>query len=399
MKKISVIIGANWGDEGKGVMTDYLCNAHTLNVRFNGGAQAGHTVVTPTGVRHVFHHFGSGTLRGAKTFLSSHFITNPILFAKELKGLHNSGIYPTIFIDEKSLVTIPFDMMINQAIEVKRGDKRHGSCGVGICETIDREFSRIEVGHIKLLSDAYLTSLLRNTRDNWVPHRLKSLGLTKEDIPYLMSETIIERFIEDFRYLKHNSMITTWEEIYAKHWFNDFVFEGAQGLQLDQDNKQFPHVTRSKTGITNVINMLSSVRYIKEIDVFYMSRVYATRHGAGPLKNELKKLPYGKVIDETNQPNPHQGTLRFAPLEVHDLIEEITKDIKNKQEFTINPNICFTCIDQLGKSKMMDYCKELYTGKAYYSEIAESVAFNIRAKQYYSSYGPTRDTIIKTELK
>lgn len=74
------VIGAGFGDEGKGLMTDYCCQRpkYTTVVRFNGGAQAGHTVVTPDGRRHVFSHFGSGTLRGAATFLSRFFICNPI---------------------------------------------------------------------------------------------------------------------------------------------------------------------------------------------------------------------------------------------------------------------------------------------------------------------------------
>ena len=85
--KISVVIGANYGDEGKGLATDYLASQGTksLVVRFNGGAQAGHTVVTPDGCRHVFHHFGSGVFAEADTFLSKFFIVNPILFRTEFE--------------------------------------------------------------------------------------------------------------------------------------------------------------------------------------------------------------------------------------------------------------------------------------------------------------------------
>lgn len=80
------VIGASFGDEGKGLVTDYLCaiQGAGIVVRFNGGAQAGHTVVTPDGLRHVHHHFGSGTLWGTPTFLSQFFIVNPIAFLAEL---------------------------------------------------------------------------------------------------------------------------------------------------------------------------------------------------------------------------------------------------------------------------------------------------------------------------
>lgn len=85
-----VVIGANFGDEGKGLVTDWLCaQGAGVVVRFNGGAQAGHTVETPEG-RHVFHHLGSGTFCNVPTYLSQYFICNPILFLHELERLQAS---------------------------------------------------------------------------------------------------------------------------------------------------------------------------------------------------------------------------------------------------------------------------------------------------------------------
>ena len=92
----SVVIGANYGDEGKGLMTDFLCRQHSadLVVRFNGGAQAGHTVVTPEGERHVFHHIGSGYFAGVPTYLSKFFVSNPVLFKQEYQELRIPSSYP-----------------------------------------------------------------------------------------------------------------------------------------------------------------------------------------------------------------------------------------------------------------------------------------------------------------
>lgn len=90
--KARVVIGSSFGDCGKGLVTDYLCSQGAgIVVRFNGGANAGHTVVTPDGQRHVFSHFGSGTLLGVPTFLSSFFVCNPIQFAKELDRIAGTG--------------------------------------------------------------------------------------------------------------------------------------------------------------------------------------------------------------------------------------------------------------------------------------------------------------------
>ncbi|HCB15329.1 MAG TPA: adenylosuccinate synthase, partial [Gammaproteobacteria bacterium] len=112
-----VVIGAQFGDEGKGRWVDYYAAKNSddgIVIRFNGGAQAGHTVVTPDGRRHVFSHIGSGAFAGAKTFLSRFFVCNPILFLKEREKLAALGIKPVTGIDPASPVTTPYDMMINQ---------------------------------------------------------------------------------------------------------------------------------------------------------------------------------------------------------------------------------------------------------------------------------------------
>ena len=93
MAEVKVIIGANFGDEGKGLMSDYFAaeaaaqGVKALVICSNGGAQRGHTVVTPRGERHVFHHFGSGTLAGADTWLPRYYILNPIMFMDEYEEL------------------------------------------------------------------------------------------------------------------------------------------------------------------------------------------------------------------------------------------------------------------------------------------------------------------------
>ena len=155
-KQIKVVIGANFGDEGKGLMTDYFCkrlseNGSVLNIRFNGGAQAGHTVVVPTlgqQKRHVFSHFGAGSfVNGTDTYLSGNFILNPILFCRERDEMYrNFWFYPKVYIHESCKITTPFDMLVNQIVERSRGDQRHGSCGVGINETVVR-YRNYGIGH------------------------------------------------------------------------------------------------------------------------------------------------------------------------------------------------------------------------------------------------------------
>src|SRR6266436_2186871 len=102
------VIGANFGDEGKGLVTDYLCATQGAGmvVRYNGGAQAGHTVVPPDRkYRHVFHHFGSGTMCGVPTFLSQFFVCNPLACMYEANELLALGVNPVLYAHPNCLVT------------------------------------------------------------------------------------------------------------------------------------------------------------------------------------------------------------------------------------------------------------------------------------------------------
>src|SRR5690606_12238557 len=104
------VIGIGFGDEGKGITTDFLCSRsrNPIVVRFSGGHQAGHTVVL-NGVRHVFSNFGSGTLRGAPTYWAKYCTVNPIGIINELDSLIKKGITPKLYIDEKCPITTPYD--------------------------------------------------------------------------------------------------------------------------------------------------------------------------------------------------------------------------------------------------------------------------------------------------
>jgi adenylosuccinate synthase len=305
------VIGANFGDEGKGLITDYLCaQGAGIVVRFNGGAQAGHSVVTPESQRHVFSHFGSGTLARIPTFLSQFFICNPICYFRELKDMHENGITPTtLYAHPNCLVTTFADMMINQRLEEQRGKARHGSVGLGVSETVERSFvPELKITMADLWNGIPLTSRLEQICGRYAEFRTGK----KIDEPSMVEHYLkaCERFAE----LVHPLGIAQCK---------DPVFEGAQGLLLDQDNKEyFPHVTRSNTGMKNV-RLLCEQAGIKNIDAYYVSRTYLTKHGAGPMPGEDQKMFFE---DNTNTEHPWQGILRFAPLNVDSLRKRCAAD-------------------------------------------------------------------------
>ena len=409
MKRISIVIGSMWGDEAKGHMTDILCNikkntasSNTIVVRFNGGSQASHTVVTKSGKRHAFRHFGSGTFSGAKTYLSKFFIVNTVSFVLERKELIESfDINPCVFVNPDCIVTTFWDIYINQAIETLREGKRHGSCGFGINETVERSnIPKYKITVMDLLSKERLRCKLLAIQNEYVPKRLKNeYNLEIKDLPekyqkLLTDSENIEMFLFYADEFISNIQIHT-DQILNR--FDNVVFEGAQGLLLDQNNeKYFPHVTSSNTGIKNVMEILQKLNFGGKVDIYYMSRCYITKHGAGPFKNELKSKPYSKIEDLTNVPNEFQGTLRFGYLDFDLLIEEIKKDLVNlTQEASVN--ITFTCLDQLD-----EYVKYYYNSKLREEKSNNflKVAWNILCKaeiegfcNIYGTYGPTRDCI------
>lgn len=397
MRRVSVVIGANYGDEGKGLVTDYLAaqSENALVVRFNGGAQAAHTVVTPNGDRHIFHHFGSGSLTGAKTFLAKHFLVNPIMYRTEYQKLKDLGIFPKPYLDPRCYITTPFDMMVNQAAEKQRGKKRHGSCGLGIHETVHRsQLWMYGLGiQVKDLGNVNcLTEKLLKIRDSYIPQRKKELGLSDKFFDYLHDDRIISRYLDDLKFLWKTSETREFEDL---GWQGDFIFEGAQGLLLDMDHTNFPYVTCSKTGILHAATMCQDLT-LPQVDVYYVTRSYNTRHGAGPFPNEVKKLPYYKIEDKTNAWNQWQGSLRFGYLDPSYLIHNIKNDLQGHHfKGAINPKLVMTCVDQLPSSGM-HYVDSGKINEIKPEEFAETLSSGIGSTGTYLSKGPTRSTI--TEL-
>jgi adenylosuccinate synthase len=305
------VIGANFGDEGKGLMVDYLCaQGAGMVVRFNGGAQAGHTVISPAGERHVFRHFGSGTLAGVPTFLSQFFVCNPLVALREAAELISLNARPILYAHPNCLVTTFADMMINQQREDDLGAKRHGSVGVGFQETINRS----ELPELKITMSDIWNNIPLEDRLSQICGRYAQFRTGKRiENP----EAMIGNFIEACQ-----EFANAVNPLGIKQC-DDPVFEGAQGLQLDQGNREFfPHLTRSNTGMKNVRELCGQAG-IGGIDIYYVSRTYVTRHGAGPLPNEDARM---RFEDNTNLDHKYQGKIRFAPLSANHLMARCRKD-------------------------------------------------------------------------
>jgi adenylosuccinate synthase len=356
--KCSVVIGANYGDEGKGLMTDYLCRLHKadLVIRFNGGSQAGHTVVTPEGQRHVFGHIGSGYFANVPTYLSKYFILNPITFRKEYEELGVRKDYE-IIIDSDSMVTTYWDMLANRFIEKIMGDTAHNSCGLGIYETITRS-KGLQCTNLKIF-DAMDKEKLETVCQYWhvkMEILLESYGKGRILPEWVESafekkrrDEINSKYIEDVYFMYNHVSIAPNGINYND--YNYAIFEGAQGLGLDQFMGKYPFITSSNTGLRNVIELHRDKCYYGganfEIDeVVYVSRTYETRHGNDRFLNAQENFP-PNIIDKTNFYNEWQGEFKYNDLSFVDLANRIELDIASVgMKDYIKRAIAFTHCDE-----------------------------------------------------
>lgn len=336
MQNIDIIIGANYGDEGKGLATDYFCSGKkSIVVLHNGGFQRGHTVVH-NDIRHVFHAFGAGTFQNADTYYAKTFILNPIFFRMEWEELVKKGVNMNnlhIYANPMCRITLPFDMMINSIVEASRGEEKHGSCGFGIFETIKRNEKYPFYVETAKKEKENIPQLLYAVREKYLFERLLEYGLEKISVKKLQEvfdENILYKYVEDLEFMLNHIEI---KDIQVICNYDEVVFEGCQGLLLDQSYiNQTTHLTPSNTGLTNpaeIIKNLTLLNFIKNVpvNVHYITRTYLTRHGAGEFPGMCNKEEINAdMYDRTNIPNNFQGEIRYGKIDIDALIERISCD-------------------------------------------------------------------------
>lgn len=298
-------VDLGFGDAGKGSIVDFLTRtygAHTV-IRYNGGAQAGHRVVAiaPDGVtqqEHVFAQFGAGTMAGAATHLSRFMVLDPLAMLAEEVHLRTLGIsdaFQRTTIDREAVVITPFQRAVNRVREALRGDRRHGSCGMGIGETVadrlayedrvllagdladrDRLYTKLaflravnlaKVAPLRAQIDACVQAapemawLLDSAWDEWLLDVYDEFTRQVQLVPGVYLSTVLARP-------------------------GAVIFEGAQGVLLDEWVGFHPHTTWSTTTLANADQLLREANYRGQLTRIGITRAYATRHGAGPFVTE-----------------------------------------------------------------------------------------------------------------
>ena len=319
MRTIAVI-GKNFGDEGKGFTCSRLASSlkKSLIIKHNGGGQAGHTVEDPEGKwRFIHHQIGAGAEYHVPTLFADSFMPDLFQLGKEVKAFTELfGFQPILYSEKNARITTIDDVLLNMGAELARGKNRHGSCGMGIEECVQRNVAGygITVEELATMSKQDLLHRLKLIRKEYTGKRAEIMGIQAPNPYYVMlnNETVLENFVEE---VKENVKLLTLVDADRK-WLEEFqhlIFETGQGLLLDQDYEAYaPHLTSSKTGIHNPAIFLEK-RGLSLEEAIYVTRPYVTRHGNGPLPCEVDRseLP-GVGEDLTNRPNEWQGTLRYA---------------------------------------------------------------------------------------
>ena len=280
MKKVDVILGLQWGDEGKGKVVDVLTPHYQVVARFQGGPNAGHTLEF-NGEKYVLRSIPSGIFQGDKVnVIGNGVVLDPILFKEEAEALARSGhdLTERLYISKKAHLILPTHRVLDAAFEAAKGSSKIGTTGKGIGPTYTDKISRngVRVGDI-FLDFKKIYEVAKARHENI----LEALGYNYD------IDELERQWFEGIEYLKKFRIID------SEHEINRFLAEdkailaeGAQGTLLDVDFGSYPFVTSSNTICAGACTGLG-IGPNRIGEVYGIFKAYCTRVGSGPFPTEL----------------------------------------------------------------------------------------------------------------
>lgn len=289
--KIDVLLGLQWGDEGKGKVVDVLTPNYDVVARFQGGPNAGHTLEFG-GEKYVLRSIPSGIFQGGKiNVIGNGVVLAPDLFMDEAKALEASGheLKSRLHISRKAHLIMPTHRVLDAAYEAAKGKSKVGTTGKGIGPTYTDKISRngLRVGDI-------FDNFEQKYREHKTRHEniLKSMGYTDYDIA-----DVEKKWMEGVEYLRGFNIVDSEHEINSLlREGKTILCEGAQGTMLDVDFGSYPFVTSSNTICAGACTGLG-IGPNKIGDVYGIMKAYCTRVGAGPFPTELFDETGRKIRD------------------------------------------------------------------------------------------------------
>lgn len=361
MKKAQIVIGLGFGDEGKGITTDFLAQQQpeSIVIRFSGGQQAAHTVMIDD-KKHVHSSFGSGALRGLPSYFTEHCTIHPVFLLNERKELMKKNGNVELYIHPLAKVTTPFDVWQNRT---STRNLEHGTCGKGIGATMKRHESPYKLFAADLITPrAMLIEKLRGIAYYYGFMDEEQEEEAVNDFLHAVDE--IDWKISDYNYLNK---------------FENLIFEGSQGILLDMDHGVFPNVTYANTTSKNAYEICSLLK-IEDIEIYYVTRIYSTRHGSGWMSNE-KELKLKNNEEETCVFNEYQKDLRLGELD-YDLLN-YALILDGSYVTATKKNLIITCLDQIDEQFKLENIKQefdkIYGSYSSYSKDFKEIFLPIMA--------------------
>ncbi|MCJ7813038.1 adenylosuccinate synthase [bacterium] len=290
---VQLVLGGQWGDEGKGKIVDLLGESADIVVRYQGGPNAGHTIKIKEKT-FILHLIPSGILRPhTRCVIGNGVVIHPDMLLEEISGLEEKGIQVSgrIFISSNAHLILPYHVFLDKASEELVGGKKIGTTGRGIGPAYADKASRVGIRMGDLLDSKYLEEkIVQNIK-------IKNLILEKiYGIEGVKVKTVLNSLLDFGEKIREAIVDTTWmihQEIQSG---KRILLEGAQGTLLDIDFGTYPYVTSSNTTVGGALTGLGIGP--RKIDrIVGTLKAYTTRVGNGPFPTELKE-PFGRHIRE-----------------------------------------------------------------------------------------------------
>jgi adenylosuccinate synthase len=280
----AVVVGLQWGDEGKGKIVDRLSAQADIVARFQGGNNAGHTLVVD-GVQTILHLVPSGALHpGTTCVIGGGVVVDPASLVEEVENLRKVGhlLEPErLLVSQECHLILPYHKAIDLAREQARGKGKIGTTGRGIGPAYEDKAARIGLRMIDLLDEAHFRSRLQEILAEKNAYLREMLG--GEALDY---DTLVEALVEAANKLKPHIVDTSRHLCDSLKAGGKVLFEGAQGVMLDVDHGTYPFVTSSNTG-AGAVTSGAGVPPSMVGHVVGISKSYSTRVGSGPFPTEL----------------------------------------------------------------------------------------------------------------
>ena len=282
-QKTSIIVGAQWGDEGKGKITDFIAGGVDYVVRFQGGNNAGHTVIVNDEVFKL-HLIPSGVLYSKPVcVIANGVVIDPKVLLAEIADLQKRGVNPNLLVSDRAHVIMPYHIDMDVAITEHQGKLAAGSTKRGIAPVYADKMYRHGIRMIDLLEPEILHEKLeksylfnKNLAEKALGGKINS-SIDTIYTDYLKYGEQLKKYISDTSVILYN----------AKKTGKSILFEGAQGISLDVDHGIYPHTTSSNTAAGNIAAGCG-VSFTKIDKITGVAKAYVTRVGISPFPSEIE---------------------------------------------------------------------------------------------------------------